>query len=140
MLLNDGRCPKTGAEILKASTVGEMFTSQAPDFPNLGRQPITAAKPDQTNPIPQLYPVPGDPPQGWGLTFMLSNGGPTGRSKSTGHWAGIANCWWWCDRERGVAGMVATQILPFADAQVWKLWIDIETGVYVGLSAAGEGK
>lgn len=140
VLLNDGKCPTTGAELLRASTVTEMFTNQVPDFPDLGRQSIPAAMPDLTNPIPELYPVPGNPPQGWGLTFMLSNGGPTGRSRDTAHWAGLANCWWWCDREQGVAGMVATQILPFADGQVFKLWTDVEKEVYVGLRAAGEGK
>jgi len=25
----------------------------------------------------------------------------------------LANLFWWCDREKGVAGMVASQILPF---------------------------
>ncbi|KAG6359671.1 hypothetical protein INS49_013194 [Diaporthe citri] len=121
VLLNDGRCPKTGAEILKPSTITEMFTNQIPDFPDFGRQPIPAAKPDQTNPIPELYPLPGNPPQGWGLTFMISGGGAT-------------------DRENGVAGIVATQILPFADFPVLKLWADIEKEVYVGMHAASSGK
>lgn len=140
MLLNDGKCPKTGAEILKPSTVAEMFTNQIPDFPNFGRQGLAASKPELTNQIPELYPVPGNPPQGWGLTFMLSNGGPTGRSKTTANWAGLANCWWWCDWEQGVAGMLATQVLPFGDAQVLKLWFDVETEVYAGLHAAKERK
>lgn len=140
MLLNDGKCPKTGAEVLKPSTVAEMFTNQIPEFPNFGRQGLGSAKPDVTNAIPDLYHVPGDPPQGWGLTFMLSNGGLTGRSKSTAHWAGVANCWWWCDRERGVAGVVATQILPFGDPQVLKLWSDVEAEVYSGLQATYVGK
>ncbi|ROV90549.1 hypothetical protein VSDG_07464 [Cytospora chrysosperma] len=139
-LLNDGKCPKSGTVLLKPSTVAEMFTNQIPNFPNFGRQGMAAAKPDLTNPVSDLYPVSGTPPQGWGLTFMLSNGGPTGRSKTTANWAGLANCWWWCDREHGVAGMVATQILPFADAQVLKLWFDVETEVYASLQAAKEGK
>ncbi|KUI62681.1 Acyltransferase LovD [Cytospora mali] len=138
MFLNDGKCPKTGAEILKSTSIAEMFTNQVPRFPDFGRQGMASAKPDVTNPIPQLYPVPGDPPQGWGLSFMLSNGGPTGRSKTTAHWAGVANCWWWCDREQGVAGLVTTQILPFGDDKVLKLWFDIETEVYVALNAAKE--
>ncbi|KAK7726592.1 hypothetical protein SLS63_007561 [Diaporthe eres] len=140
VLLNDGKCPKTGAEILKPSTITEMFTNQIPNFPDFGRQPIPAAKPDQTNFIPELYPLPGNPPQGWGLTFMISGGGATGRSRDTVHWAGLANCWWWADRENGVAGLVATQILPFADFPVLKLWADIEKEVYVGLHAASSGK
>ncbi|EMR68549.1 putative beta-lactamase family protein [Eutypa lata UCREL1] len=133
VLLNDGTCPRTGVQLLRKETVDEMFRNQIPDFPNFGRQGIPDAKPDLTNPLPDLYPVAGNPPQGWGLTFMLSNGGATGRSKSTGFWAGLANCWWWCDREHGVAGMVCTQILPFADAKVLGLWIDVEAEVYKAL-------
>lgn len=138
-----------------------MFKNQIPDFPNYARQGIPAAKPDLTNPVPEIYPVAGNGPQGWGLTFMLSNGGHTGRSKSAVHCeshveaplslflvltnanatgAGLANCWWWCDPEHGVAGMIATQILPFADANVLKLWFDVEAETYVGLHAAETGK
>lgn len=111
-----------------------MFRNQIPEFPNFSRQAIPAAKPDLTNPIGELYPVSGNPPQGWGLTFMLSNGGATGRSKGTGHWAGLSNVWWWADREKGVAGMVCTQILPFADMKVLGLWGAVEAEIYQGLA------
>ncbi|KAF2188892.1 beta-lactamase/transpeptidase-like protein [Zopfia rhizophila CBS 207.26] len=134
MLLNDGRSPRTGSQLLLKSTVDEMFRNQIPDFPNFARQGIPDAKPDLTNPIPEIYPVPGNPPQGWGLTFMLSNGGATGRSKGTGFWAGLPNCWWWCDREKGVGGLICSQILPFADAKVLELWFDVETQVYNALA------
>ncbi|KAH6985346.1 beta-lactamase/transpeptidase-like protein [Ilyonectria destructans] len=114
VLLNDGTCPRTGVQLLRKETVEEMFRNQVTRFPNFGRQFIPAAKIDLTNPIPEPYPVPGNPAQGWGLTFMLSNGGAIGRSAGTGHWAGLPNLWWWCDRENGVAGIVCTQILLFA--------------------------
>lgn len=130
VLLNNGTCPKTGTKLLDKATVDEMFRNQIPQLPNFGRQHIPAAKPDLTHELPDLYPVAGKPPQGWGLTFMLSNGGATGRSTGTGHWAGLPNCWWWCDRERGVAGIVGSQILPFADAKVLGLWVDVESQVY----------
>ena len=133
VLLNDGTCPRTGVQLLRKETVEEMFRNQIPKFPNASRQVIPDAKPDLTNRIPELYPVDGNPPQGWGLTFMLSNGGASGRSKSTGHWAGLPNLWWWCDRENGVAGIVCTQILPFADAKVLSLWGAVETEVYKAL-------
>lgn len=136
MLLNDGTCPRTGSKLLRKETVDEMFSNQIPRFPNYGRQSIPAAKPDLTNPIAEQYHVPGNPPQGWGLTFMLSNGGATGRSTSTGHWAGLPNLWWWADREKGVAGMVCTQILPFADVKVFELWEAVEAEIYKALSEA----
>jgi hypothetical protein len=110
-----------------------MFKNQIPDFPDFGRQSIPDAIPSLTNPLPEIYPVPGNPPQGWGLTFMLSNGGPTGRSKGTGFWAGLPNWWWWCDRENGIGGLICTQILPFGDVKVLGLWFDVETQVYQAL-------
>jgi CubicO group peptidase (beta-lactamase class C family) len=134
VLLNDGTCPKTGSKLLLKETVDEMFSNQIPQFPNYSRQGIPAAKPGLTNPIAELYPVPGDPPQGWGLTFMLSSGGATGRSNGTGHWAGLPNLWWWADREKGVAGIVCTQILPFADAGVLALWGAVEAEIYKALA------
>jgi CubicO group peptidase (beta-lactamase class C family) len=135
MLLNDGTSPTTGAKVLKKETVDLMFTNQIEKFPDFGRQGIPDAKPDLTNPLPEIYPVEGNAPQGWGLTFMIANGGPTGRSKTTGFWAGLPNCWWWCDREKGVGGIVGSQILPFGDGKVLGLWFDIEAQIYKALAA-----
>ncbi|KAE8383166.1 beta-lactamase/transpeptidase-like protein [Aspergillus bertholletiae] len=129
-LLNDGISPTTNKQILRKETVDLMFENHIPQFPNFAAQAIPAAKADLTNPIPHLYP--STTPQGWGLTCMLT-GGVTGRSEQTGHWAGLANLWWWCDRTKGVAGMVCTQILPFGDVPVLGLWGDLESLVYRGL-------
>ncbi|KAL2065969.1 hypothetical protein VTL71DRAFT_3639 [Oculimacula yallundae] len=135
-LLNNGTSPITGARILSEATVDEMFRNQIKEFPNFGSQGIPASKPDLTNAIADIYPVTGNPPQGWGLTMMLTNGGPTGRSAITGFWAGLPNLWWWCDKERGVAGIICTQVLPFADGKVLGMWIDIESQIYAALEAA----
>ncbi|KAJ5247195.1 hypothetical protein N7468_002178 [Penicillium chermesinum] len=133
VLLGGGKCPRTGVRLLKEATVDEMFKNQIPQFPNFSRKLIPDAKPDLTNPIPELYPIPGNEPQGWGLSFMLSNGGATGRSVETVFWAGLANLWWWCDRQKGIGGIVCTQILPFADAQVLGLWGTVEAELYKAL-------
>ena len=134
-MLNDGTCPVTGAKLLEKATVDEMLTNQITKFPDFARQGIPASKPDLTNPLPELYPQEGNPPQGWGLTFMV-NGGPTGRADSTVWWAGLANLFWWADRENGVGGMVCSQILPFGDPNVMGLWGQVEATVYQGLKAA----
>lgn len=63
-LLNDGRHPKSGAQILKKETVDMMFENQIPEFPDFARQEIKAAKPEWTNQLPELYPQEGNPPQG----------------------------------------------------------------------------
>ena len=59
--------------------------------------------------------------------------GPTGRGANTAWWAGIANLFWWADREKGVAGMIASQVMPFADMNVLGQWITCETEVYNAL-------
>ncbi|KAF2728806.1 beta-lactamase/transpeptidase-like protein [Polyplosphaeria fusca] len=132
-LLNGGTSPTTSAPLLQPTTIDTLFTNQIPSFPNFARTGIPASKPSLTNPIPEIYPVPGDVEQGWGLSFMLSNGGATGRSRGTGFWAGLPNCWWWVDRESGVGGVVCAQVLPFADGRVLGLWGEVEGGVYKGL-------
>lgn len=65
VLLNDGKSPTTGAQILKPETVDEMFKNQIPQHPDFARQGVPASKPDQTNAAPELYPQEGNPPQGW---------------------------------------------------------------------------
>lgn len=134
VLLNDGKSPKNGAQILKPETVNEMFTNQIPKHPDFARQGIPAAKAEQTNPAPELYPQEGNPPQGWGLSFMMTVApGPTGRGANTAWWAGIANLFWWADREKGVAGMIASQVMPFGDMNVMGQWGACEAAVYQAL-------
>lgn len=52
---------------------------------------------------------------GWGLTFALdyARNEETGRPAGTASWEGIANLFWFADRETGVGGMIASQILPY---------------------------
>ncbi|PPJ53739.1 hypothetical protein CBER1_00772 [Cercospora berteroae] len=136
VLLNDGKSPITGAQILKKETVDEMFKNQIERFPDFARQGIPAAKPEQTNPAPELYPQEGNPPQGWGLSFMLTQEpGATGRGRNTAWWAGIANLFWWADREKGVAGMIASQVMPFGDMNVMGQWGACEAAVYQATGA-----
>ena len=60
--------------------------------------------------------------------------GATGRGANTCWWAGIANLFYWVDREKGVAGMIASQILPFGDMGVMGAWAACEKAVYDGLA------
>ncbi|KAJ0165676.1 Acyltransferase LovD [Colletotrichum tanaceti] len=137
VFLNDGTCPVTKAQLLKRETVDEMFSNQIPRLPDFARRGVRDAKPELATAMPELYPVPGDTPQGWGLTFMIT-GGTTGRSDGTAWWAGLPNLFWWCDRENGVAGVVCSQILPFGDPAVLGLWSRVETAVYEGLGISSK--
>ncbi|KAF2754872.1 beta-lactamase/transpeptidase-like protein [Pseudovirgaria hyperparasitica] len=130
-LLNDGTSPSTGYPILSSKTVDEMFKNQIPQFPNFGHDGLPGAKPDMTNPIPDMYPQDGNPPQGWGLSFFMTiEPGVTGRGRNTGWWAGISNLFYWVDREKGVAGMIASQIMPFGDMSVLGTWFGCEKAIY----------
>ncbi|KAI2638841.1 beta-lactamase family protein [Hypomontagnella submonticulosa] len=137
VLLNDGTSPHTGAQLLSKETLDLMFTNQVPQWPDFARSGFRAAKPRLTNPGSEVYPIAGNPPQGWGLTFMLTGANPaTGRSAQTASWAGLPNLYWWADREHGVAGVVCSQILPAFDPAVMGLWNDVERVVYKHLDAA----
>lgn len=63
----------------------------------------------------------------------MITGGATGRSEGTGWWAGLANLYWWADREKGVGGIMASQVLPFADLRTIGTWIGLEKTVYDAL-------
>ena len=56
--------------------------------------------------------------------------GPNGRSAGTISWAGIFNSYYWLDPARRVAGVIMTQILPFADPAAVRLYGRFERGVY----------
>ena len=51
-------------------------------------------------------------------------------------WAGLANTYFWIDRKKGVGGVIMTQILPFADPTVLKLYDAFERKVYGRQAAA----
>lgn len=48
-------------------------------------------------------------------------------------WSGLPNLRWWVDREKGVAGIIAMQVLPFGDLEAFMLAEEVEGGIYEGL-------
>ncbi|CCH41968.1 hypothetical protein BN7_1507 [Wickerhamomyces ciferrii] len=132
-ILNDGVSPKTGERILQKETIDSMFVNQIQENPNFGRAGIESADEFLTNSIPDIYPQ-GDKPQGWGLSMYLNlHKTSTGRGNNSGWWCGLANLFWWIDRENDIAGFVGAQILPFADLNVMTLWFNIEKEIYSDL-------
>lgn len=91
-----------------------MLSNHIPQFPNFARQEFG----DSVDPLlisraSEIYPQINDPPQGWGLTFFHHvHGTQTGRAAGTVFWSGLPNLFWWADRERGLGGMIASQIVP----------------------------
>jgi len=75
-------------------------------------------------------PFPGRPKR-WGLGFVINpEPGPAGRSAGSLAWAGLANCYYWADPARGVAGVFLAQLLPFGDDAALEAFGDFERAVY----------
>ncbi len=71
----------------------------------------------------------------WALTFMVNDvAAPTGRPAGALGWAGLANLFYWIDRQNGIGGFWATQILPFGDPVSFTGYLDFETVVYRSLA------
>jgi CubicO group peptidase (beta-lactamase class C family) len=122
MLLNGGSLGD--ARILQPTTVALMNRNQIGDLP---AGVIRSAIRERSNDL-DLFP--GQPVR-WGLGYMLNMApGPNGRSAGTVSWAGIFNSYYWLDPSRGIAGVMLTQLLPFADPTVLALLGRFERGVY----------
>jgi CubicO group peptidase (beta-lactamase class C family) len=70
----------------------------------------------------------------WGLTFLINTRDVPGR-RSAGSlaWAGLRNTYYWIDPVRRVGGVFMTQVLPFADPTVLRVFADFERAVYASL-------
>ena len=125
MWLNDGAGEH--GRVLKQETV-EMAVQN-----HLGDLPVTM--------LPGVIPslsndaefFPGQS-KSWSLPFMINNEeAPTGRPAGALGWAGLANLFYWIDRENGYGGFWATQILPFGDPTSFTKYMDFETALYRSL-------
>ncbi|WHU46746.1 serine hydrolase domain-containing protein [Gordonia sp. L191] len=127
MWLNDG--VGEGGRVLKAETV-EMALRN-----HLGDLPVTM--------LPGVIPslsndaefFPGQS-KSWSLPFMINNEtAPTGRPAGAQGWAGLANLFYWIDRQNGYGGYWATQILPFGDPTSFTKYMEFETAFYDALKS-----
>jgi len=122
MILNKGR--SNGNQVLKPETVAMMSVNQM--GPNRVHK-LVAAEAGFTNDA-EFFP---GIEKTWGLSFMINEqAAPTGRSAGSLSWAGLANSYYWIDPTRGVGGVYATQVLPFADVKSLPLFLDFEKTVY----------
>ncbi|KIM96871.1 hypothetical protein OIDMADRAFT_169650 [Oidiodendron maius Zn] len=134
-ILAGGASPTTHQRILGENTVKLLLQNLMPDMPDIGRKGLQDAIPILSNVVPELYPQPGNPPQGWSMAGMvtLEADSTTGRIGNTVHWCGLLNLYWWLDSASGISGILATQILPFWDDRVHKLREQVEKAVYDSL-------
>ncbi len=132
---NDGK-------LLHRYLVNEMFRPQLEPEARARVQNFFAIK--QINDIfagglPQTSPP---LPLDWGLGGMLTmedvpsglglagNGHGPRRSKGSMFWAGLPNLYWWMDRQAGVSGFYASQLLPQGDPRSIELFGEFEECVY----------
>jgi len=126
MILNDGN--GTYGRVLKPETVAA-----------LAKNGLGALKtPGWTTSMPNLANsgdfFPGFS-KSWSYSFQVNATPlPTGRPAGSLSWAGIANSFYWIDRQTGVGGMWNTQILPFLDVSSWPGYVNFETTVYQQLA------
>jgi CubicO group peptidase (beta-lactamase class C family) len=111
-------------EILKARSVELMMKNQ------IGGLRAGFMKSFQPNVSSDVDTNPGHIDK-WGLGFLLQGAGAQGvRSEGSASWAGIFNTFFWIDPNRGIAGVIMMQYLPFVDKEAVGLLGDFERAVY----------
>jgi methyl acetate hydrolase len=110
--------------ILKPETVAQMGQNH---MGALNVLPMITSNPAMSNDC-ELFP---GMVKKWGLTFLINTQDvPGARSAGSLAWAGINNTYYWLDPVKRVAGVLMTQILPFADPTVLGLLDRFERAVY----------
>jgi len=126
VFLNEGRA--NGRSVLKPETVRLMAANAIGD---LNVQPLKTVVPHLSNDA-EFFP---GMVKKWGLGFMISTEPlPGGRSAGSLAWAGLGNTYFWIDLDRGIAGVILTQLLPFADPKALALLERFERAVYSSLA------
>ena len=121
MLLGNGTLD--GVQILQPESVTEGMRNQIGEL-TVGK--IDTADPASSHDVDFL---PGTTKK-WGLLGMINMAEtPGGRSAGSLFWAGLSNSYYWVDWNKGNAGVIFTQILPFADPQVLGLLEQFENTV-----------
>lgn len=123
MWLNDGDGPN--GRVLKAETVAAAVQNGLQPHQKVVMLPgVIPSLSNDAEFFPGLK-------KSWSYTFMVNDeDAPTGRPAGAIGWAGLANLFYWIDRQNGLGGFWATQILPFADPVSFGGYMEFETAVY----------
>jgi CubicO group peptidase (beta-lactamase class C family) len=123
MILNCGALD--GVQVLKPETIELMLEN---NIGTLDVQPLRTAIPSRSNDA-EFFP---GMIKKWGLGFMI-NTAPApygGRGAGSLTWAGLGNTYFWIDPTQRVAGVILTQLFPFADSAVLDLYTRFEHAIY----------
>lgn len=126
MLLNHGRAA-SGKVIFTEETLRLMFSNNIGELRAGVLRPVIRHLAVDSDFFPAMT-------QKWGLSFLINpEPSPHGRSAGSLSWAGLANSYYWIDPTRGVGGVIAAQVLPFADPLMIDLYEKFERAFYDGL-------
>jgi CubicO group peptidase (beta-lactamase class C family) len=127
MLLHEGSFH--GARVLKPETVASMRRNHIGELTVATLKSVQPSVSNDANLFPGMV-------QKWGLSFDINTEpGPAGRSAGSLCWAGLFNTYFWIDPAKRITGAIMTQLLPFADDGVLRLFAAFERGMYDALSA-----
>jgi methyl acetate hydrolase len=127
MWLSDGDSP--GGRVLRKETVEMAARNHLGDLKVKGLPGVIPSLSHDAEFFPGAS-------KSWALTFMVNDEqAPTGRPAGALAWAGLANLYYWIDRQNGIAGFWATQLFPFADPTSVVGYLDLETAVYNGVAS-----
>jgi len=122
MVLNDGDGPN--GRVLKAETVAQMTHNGLGSLHSGGWISSNPALANSGEFFPGLS-------KSWSYTFQVNDDpAPTGRPAGQLSWAGLANTFYWIDRQNRIGGMWSSQILPFHDIASYPGYVDFEAAVY----------
>lgn len=126
---NDGK-------LLSSAMIDEMFR---PNMDQVVRDGVMKALEDDNR--RNIY---GGLPKGVQATYAI--GGmivledvPGGRPRSSLHWGGLLNVFFWMDRDNGVSGIFGTQVFPAGDPRCLRFFADFEKAVYKTITERGQG-
>lgn len=125
MILNDGDGPH--GRVLQPATVEQMAQNGLGDIKTQGWETSIPALANSGDFFPGLS-------KSWSYTFQVNDEpAPTGRPAGQLSWAGLANSFYWIDRQNGIGGMWSSQILPFLDVASYPAYVEFESAVYRAL-------
>ncbi|BDH60697.1 1,4-butanediol diacrylate esterase [Lysinibacillus sp. PLM2] len=118
MLLNDG------AGVLESETVTKMAQNGLGELKSGGWITSDTTLSNDGEFFPGVT-------KSWSYTFQVNEEElPTGRPAGQLMWAGLANLYYWIDRENGIGGFWATQMFPYQDPASYLGYLEFESAVY----------
>lgn len=124
MILNEGM--GEGGRVLKPETIALMGKDGLAEL-GLSSSGWTTSIPSLSN-SGEFF---AGQDKGWSYSFLFNRERtPTGRPAGSMMWTGLANCYYWIDRQTGIGAYWASQILPFQDAVAYPSFVEFESAVY----------